>query len=344
VRSAPSGSSRRSPPRRLELVFLWALFSNGRGTAQIMIRFKRTILATCCVPWDARSRFDESLFRETVGDLLAHGLNDLYVFGTAGEGHAVGDDDYRRVVDAFLDELSVAGQEPMVGVISLSLRTVIERIEYAAERGCRLFQISLPFWGAVNDREIDAFFEETCGRFPDLRFLHYNLLRAGRLIKPAEYAALSEMHPNLVATKYGGGDPEIVTGLLERASALRHFLTEPGFYHGSAVGECALLASISIANPARARRYFEAGTAGDRALISSLYAELARMLVKLREVVGEGPHLDGAFDKIVSRLRDDRFPLRLIGPWQASDEMAFSRYRDFLRSDFPQWLPTASTP
>lgn len=307
-------------------------------------RFKRTVLATCCIPWDERDRFDEPLFRETVVDLLRHGLNDLYVFGTAGEGHAVSDADYRQIVSAFVEETATAGHDPMIGVISVSVRTVIERIEYAAERGCELFQLSLPSWGALNDRELKSFFRETCGRFPGLRFLHYNLARSGRLLQAHEYAELSEEHPNLVATKYGGGDPELMTACLDRAPALRHFFTEPGFFYGSLVGECGLLASISVSNPARTRAYYDAAVSGDVESAAALYAELVRMLVWLREAVGRGPHLDGAFDKIVGRIRDERFPLRLLGPWEGSDEGACDRYRRLLETAFPQWLPSPPRP
>ena len=63
----------------------------------------------------------------------------------------------------------------MVGVISLSLPTIIERIERARQMGIRHFQISLPSWGALSDSELKTFFKETCGRFPDCSFLHYNL-------------------------------------------------------------------------------------------------------------------------------------------------------------------------
>ena len=67
----------------------------------------------------------------------------------------------------------------MVGVISPSLTTIIERIERAAALGFSAFQISLPNWGTLSDHELRTFFREVCGRFPELRFLHYNLPRDG---------------------------------------------------------------------------------------------------------------------------------------------------------------------
>jgi dihydrodipicolinate synthase/N-acetylneuraminate lyase len=305
-----------------------------------MARYKRTILATCCVPWDENYRLDEDLFRSSIRDLLHRGFRDLYVFGTAGEGHNVSDSMFERIVDVFIGEVIAEGETPMVGVINLSLFTTLERIEYAAGRGCRVFQISLPNWGELNDHELFSFFREVCGRYPELQFLHYNLARAGRIVKPREYAILAEEHSNLVATKYGAGDPEMVNGLLEVAGSLRHFFTELGFFYGSAVGECGLLASISSTHAALARRYYEAAAQGDTDTLVALYRDLASMMTSVRAVVGPGPHLDGAYDKIFAKINDTRFPLRLLPPFEGSTEEAYQRYREILLARFPQWIET----
>jgi len=303
-----------------------------------MQRYKRTVLATCCVPWDEGYDLDERLFRASIRDLFARGFRDLYVFGTAGEGHNLSDRLYQRIVDVFLEEVLGEHETPMVGVISLSLLTVLERIDYAASRGCRVFQISLPNWGGLNDEEVFTFFREVCGRYPELQFLHYNLARAGRFVRPREYALLANEHPNLVATKYGAGDPEMVNGLLELAGTLRHFFTELGFFYGSVVGECSLLASISSTNPALARQYFEAGVRADMNVLCDLYRDLAGMMTSVRAVVGPGPHLDGAYDKIFAKVNDERFPLRLLPPFESSTDDAYRQYREILTRRFPRWI------
>ncbi|HET7716263.1 MAG TPA: dihydrodipicolinate synthase family protein, partial [Bauldia sp.] len=154
-------------------------------------RYKRTVLATCCLPWREDLVLDESLFRRSIRNLVGRGLSDLYVFGTAGEGHAVSDADYRRVVEIFVDEMKSAGGTPMVGVIALSLHTVLDRIAFAASKGVRIFQISIPAWGPLNDGELRSYFTQVCGSFPELQFLHYNLMRTGRLVRPHEYAELA---------------------------------------------------------------------------------------------------------------------------------------------------------
>lgn len=222
-----------------------------------MSRYPRTVLGTVCLPWAGDGTLDEALFRRTIVNLVKGGLPDLYVFGTAGEGYAVTDTLFQRVATIFAETMRDAGgAPPMVGLVSLSLATMIERLEFCRARGIDTFQFSLPNWAATSDSEMRRVFAEICGRFPEAKFLHYNLMRSGRLVRPRDYAELAETHPNLVATKYGGGDPFMISGLMTQAPQLRHFLTEQGFYLGAPLGECALLASIASSNPHRARDYW----------------------------------------------------------------------------------------
>ena len=306
-------------------------------------RYKRTILATCCLPWREDFTLDEPLFRKSVRNLVAGGFPDLYVFGTAGEGHAVGDADFRRVVEVFVDEMRSAGGVPMVGIITLSLRAILDRIAYAASLGVKVFQFCLPAWGPLNDVEMRRFFVEICGSFPDFQFLHYNLMRTGRLVRPHEYAELAEAHPNLVAVKYGAGDPETVAGLLREAPQLRHFFTEPGFYLGAPLGECGFLASIAASNPKRARAYFQAGVDRDQAALAGYYRELAGMMGAIRRAAGGMGLTDGAYDKIISKVADPDFPLRLLPPYQSASDEGYRGYLAELAARFPEWRPERSS-
>src|SRR4051812_6422515 len=114
------------------------------------------ILATAVVPWTERLEFDESRFRRQVHTIARTLTKHIYIFGTAGEGHAVNEPQFDQISKAFWESAAEAGVTPMVGLISLSLPTIIARIERDRALGFRLFQLSLPSWGALNDRELDA--------------------------------------------------------------------------------------------------------------------------------------------------------------------------------------------
>lgn len=301
-------------------------------------RYPADIMATAVVPWTTAWQLDERLFRRELAMMLAAGYRHIYIFGTAGEGYAVSDQQFLQISRVYVEVLREGGAEPMIGVISLSLPTIIARIEAARELGARQFQISLPSWGALTDGELFTFFEQVLGRFPDCRFLHYNLLRAKRLVTPEEYGRLAAAHPNLVATKNSTDAMSRVRGLLTQAPQLRHFLTETGFAHGSLLGECGLLISVASVNARTARAFFAAGQARDAATVLRLSGELQQIGKALVGVAGGGEFIDGAYDKILWKLHDPEFPLRLLPPYRAARDDAAEQLAAFLRQNFPHWI------
>lgn len=304
-----------------------------------MARYPSCIMAGCVVPWSDRNEFLEDLFRDQVRKLLKEGTQHLYIFGTAGEGYAVTNRQFLEVVKVFQKEMEQGGAQPMVGVINQSLGTIIERLEMARDQGVRRFQISLPNWGALADAELAQFFRETCGRFPDCEFLHYNLMRTKRLVTAPEYARLAEEHANLVATKNSTDSMERIHALITQVPQLQHFLTETGFIYGSLLGECGLLISLASTNWKSGRAFFEAGRRRDAETLIACQRELNAMLYMLINEGGPGEHIDGTFDKMIWRLHDSRFPLRLLPPYQGVPDEAFNRFATKLRDKFPRWAP-----
>jgi dihydrodipicolinate synthase/N-acetylneuraminate lyase len=303
-------------------------------------RYPSGILATCCVPWTDRLEFDEDMFRSLVRSLRTGLTSHLYIFGTAGEGYAVTDRQFAQVCRAFWSETRDGAAEPMVGIISQSLGTVQARIEEGAAIGFRRFQISLPSWGRLDDRELDRFFELTCGRYPGCQFLHYNLGRAGRILTPGEYGRIASDHPNLVATKNSSEDVGYLSRLVEATPDLTHFLTEDGFAYVSGFAECGLLISLASTNFARARRFFEtARTRG--AALSAMQRELREMARLLDGAIAGEAHMDGASDKIFCRLHLPDFPLGLLPPYSGVSEEVCSRFVAALRESLPAWVPDA---
>ena len=128
-------------------------------------RYPRVTLAAACVPWDERGDVMDEVFREQVRLHLAAGVKHIYIFGTAGEGYAVTESLFDEIVHLFTDEMRRDPEaRPMIGLISLSMRTTIERIERCLDQGLRTFQFALPVWGALNDNELATFFREVLGR------------------------------------------------------------------------------------------------------------------------------------------------------------------------------------
>jgi dihydrodipicolinate synthase/N-acetylneuraminate lyase len=302
-------------------------------------------MATAVVPWTETYALDEGLFRHEVATLLAAGYGHLYVFGTAGEGYAVEDAQFEHIARVFAQAMRAGNAEAMVGVISLSMETILRRIALARDTlGVRLFQVSLPSWGALTDAEVRTFFDAVLGRFEDCQFLHYNLLRTKRLLTAGEYAAIAADHPNLVATKNSTDSLLGVRELLDGAPMLQHFLNEHGFLFGSLIGQCGLLISLATINLAMGRHYFDAGRARDVDTLVKLERELSQIGQALAAMIGgDAVRIDGAFDKVLWRLHDPRFPLRLLPPYEGADPSAADEFLKFLREHHPRWAPQAGS-
>ncbi len=304
-------------------------------SAPLVVEKPAEILATAVVPWTATYEFDEDAFHRQVCTIAAGLTRHIYIFGTAGEGYAVTERQFDRIARAFWASSQSCNVQPMLGLISLSLPAIIERIERGRAMGFRLFQLSLPSWGPLNDRELDTFFAETCGRFPDCNFHHYNLLRTKRLLTSVEYARIAAAHPNLVAVKAGTGDPAIIADLLKVAPRLRFYFTEIGYEIARRTHDAGLLISLASVNYARAKEY----VAGDAARRAADVVDFQAMIGLVRELATRGYHMDGAFDKMLFRMTDPAFPLRLLPPYVSATEADWAHMRDALPA---RWKPAKS--
>jgi len=300
-------------------------------------RYPSCILAACCVPWNDDGTLAEEIFRREIRNLLANLTRDIYLFGTAGEGYAVTDKQFDQIVRVFREETIQPDVRGMVGIMSLSLPTMIERIERARAIGIHNFQISLPSWGALSDVELKRFFKEICGRFPDCAFLHYNLLRTKRLVTPDEYAALADEHPNLVAAKNSTDSMERIQGLMTKAPQLQHFFTETGYGYGSQIGECGFLISIASIHFAEAKKYFAAGQSRDFEKLLRSQRELLELILDIVTLGRSEAHMDGAYDKVFCKIHDPEFSLRLLPPYAGLSDETFQKIINLIRNKYPRW-------
>lgn len=304
----------------------------SRNTTVSTVFAPSPILGTVVLPWRDDNSLDEARFASQVRRIAESVSRHLYIFGTAGEGYAVSDRQFQQVAALFARTAGECNVRPMAGVISLSLATMIERIEFCHVLGIREFQLSLPSWGPLNDAELDRFFAETCGRFPDCHFLHYNIARTKRVLGPAEYTRLIPRHPNLVAVKTGISDPEVVAGLV-KLPQLRFYFTEAGYAVARRLGgNVGLLISLSSVNPRLAHEYVN-GTDERRA---ELTPGIQAILGALRGIAGDRFHIDGGYDKLLWSVHDPDFPLRMLPPYEGPRPEDAVRFRHSLP---PAWRP-----
>ena len=287
---------------------------------QVETRYPQCNLSDCLLPWTEDFELDIPVFEAHIQATLDGGYKNIYLTGTAGEGFALSEKRFRQVVEIFADKTVKPGIDPQVGIISTSMEHMMDRMAFCYEKGIRMFQITLPCWGALDDDELLLFFKTVCGRFADCRFLHYNNPRTKRRLTGKDYRRIIDHVPNLVATKNSSSDYGVTYEVIRNAPELQHFFLEGNYPFGSLLGECSLLCSYGHIFPQTSWDYYEAGVKGDK-------DELFRIQELLRYADGklfehcERDMIDSAFDKTFVWLRTPEFSNRLRPPYLGlSDE------------------------
>ena len=275
------------------------------------------------IPWTEDFRLDVPVFEDHIAGTLASGFKNVYLMGTAGEGYALSDSQFKEVVGIFA-RLTVRPEiAPQIGLISLSMTQIIERISWCREQGIKMFQISLPSWGELDEWERMLFFKTVCSTFPDCQFLHYNLPRTKHVITGQEYRKIMDENPNLVATKNSTSDYARVADLMKHAGELQHFFLEGGFAFGCLLGECSLLCSFEGLFPETTWDFFEAGKNRDLENLFRIHKILNEVDKVLFSHCVRGM-IDGAYDKALAALKNAKFSPRLLPPYLGMTEEEFS--------------------
>ncbi|MBN2883812.1 MAG: dihydrodipicolinate synthase family protein [Clostridia bacterium] len=296
-----------------------------------MKRYPAVIMATAVVPWDADCNFERIPFTKQVEHLCNHGVRNIYLFGTAGEGYAVNNRQFKEITHCFADLAKTLGFTPMVGLIDLSVPRMVEKLEIAYSMGVREYQFSLPSWGPLNDHEVDSFFKSLLGSYPDCTFLNYDLGRTKRFLEPRELFRLAEKHSNFAAVKYTRGLPEDFNEIASSGTPLQFFVTEQNFMELSRLTECGLLMSVGNADLKRAVRFVKLcheGCHGEAQVHLDIFMQIRD---KLKEAV-DFQAIDSAYDKLFTKLAVEEFPLRLLPPYQFASDEKFNTFRQAVNS------------
>ena len=108
-------------------------------------------------------------------------------------------------------------------------------------------------------------------------------------------------------------------GLLTVTPRLRFFMTEKGYAMARRTHAVGLLISLASVNPARAKAF----VAGDDAQRTADVADFSAMGATLKDLAADRFHIDGAYDKMLFRVSDPTFPLRLLPPYAHATEPCY---------------------
>lgn len=300
-------------------------------------RYHQSILVSCEIPWNENEELLEDTFRQEIRATLKN-FNNLYIFGTAGEGYAVTVNQFSNIVRIFREETIGEDIHPMVGAIGMSTPQVVERVGIAHDIGFRTFQITMPPWHVLSDTEYMKFFKDVCGNFPDAKFIHYNLPRQKRILLGSDYQRLEQAIPNLAGTKNTRKDIADIYDIATHTSELQHFWGEHGFPHGCLFDECSLLSSYGGLFTTKTKQFFNYGVSGQISKLFQMQAEYLTVMDAFDKPSAGYERIDGAFDKMIVRASGIDMPIRLISPYEGFDLEMFEKCIGEVKKQHPNWL------
>lgn len=123
------------------------------------------VWASILPEWDPCHRFDEERFAKNVRTLVAAGVHAIRTNGT-------------------------------------NTRDIVAQIEYCAKAGADAVMAAFPFWLEIGDREWLPLLQDSCHAAQSMGVLHYNTVRAKRVLHPANYAVWAREPPlNFIGSK-----------------------------------------------------------------------------------------------------------------------------------------------
>ena len=299
-----------------------------RSTQQVETRYPQCNLSDCLLPWTQNFDLDVPAYVAHIQAVLDGGYKHLYLAGTAGEGYALSEKRFEQAVEIFADKTVKPDIDPQVGIISTSMEHMMDRMAFCYEKGIRMFQITLPCWGALDDAELLLFFKTVCGNFSDCRFLHYNNIRCKRRLKGSDYRRIADEVPNLVASKTSSSDYSVTSEVIRNAPDLQHFFLENAWPYACLYGEASLLCSYDLIFPDLTRKFFDAGRQGS---VKEAFAIQERLMAVEEGLFASvtSDYIDGAWDKTFAWLKYPDFPMRLLPPYEGLTANEAKSARDY---------------
>lgn len=212
----------------------------------------RGVWAGITLSWDDKFRLDASLYEANLRRGVVAQVHGIYTTGSTGEFYVLEYEEFRTMVDIATEVCGDAGMPLQIGCCSDGTAKTIRLIEYAASKEVvGAVQVNLPYWMALNDREVLQFFMDLYTACPDIPIVHYNIPRAKRFLLGRDYARILEVAPSLVGAKFtfaGSHFGQLQDSIIATPD-LSYFVGENLLVSGMLLGARGVYSSLVCTNP-----------------------------------------------------------------------------------------------
>lgn len=301
-----------------------------------MTRALRGVWVAMPTPWQSDGTVDTGIVRELVVRYAEAGLDGAYTTGTDGEVHVMELDELAQLVPPFADAAAAASLPVQVGCGWSHTNGVIARGQIARLHGVEIIQVTLPAWIPLSDDEIVRFYGAIGAALPELRLIHYNIMRSGRMMNGEDFRRAHEVAPNLAGSKHTGGNMSLLQDIIDATPEMAHFTVDADIVSGVLVGSPGYYSFIANTSPSFALAMMRACDQGDwRA--AAAHARYCRRFFRRWLALCPDINSSSALAKIATAAGIlPEMPLAIKEPYTSGTERHVRELRALIEREFPE--------
>jgi 4-hydroxy-tetrahydrodipicolinate synthase len=235
------------------------------------------VIPPATTPFDAAGEMVLSDAGRQVEWLIENGAHGVAVGGSTGEGHTLGIEEFRDLVEAAIS--SAAGRIPVIaGIITDSTRDAVRRGLAVRDLGAAALQVTpVHYLFRPDDDSMVEHFRTLAGETGQ-KIIIYNVV-PWTYLSPALLLRIMDEVPGVIGVKQSAGDLKLLADLMADAKPgnLIFSAVDALMYPSYALGAHGSIAAILSAAPRPSVELWEAVRGGDHARAHQLHLALLRL-------------------------------------------------------------------
>jgi dihydrodipicolinate synthase/N-acetylneuraminate lyase len=292
--------------------------------------------ATVLLPVNADNSIDLGRLDEELAVLTASTVDGIYTNGTAGEFHAITEDEYDTVGALVAERCRAAHKRFQIGASHMSGDISLGRIRRALPLSPSGFQVILPDWCPLSDDEVIVAMEGLAAAADPLPLTLYNPPGAKTQVGPELFGRLAARLPQLIGIKVAGGDAAWFRSMEQHAPELAIFVAGHHLASGVRLGASGAYSNVACLNPSGAAAWHASMTESPDAaadLERRINAFLDAHILALKR---DG-YADAALDKTLAHIGGwAPIGTRTRWPFRSVDEGLAESLRPVARREMPE--------
>lgn len=213
---------------------------------------------TLLLPVNADDSIDFIRLSEEIDLLIAAGIDGIYSNGTAGEFHTQTEAEFDEVSRLLAGKCNAAGMPFQLGASHPVPVMMLNRIERTKSLAPSAYQVILPDWVALTDKEAIDFFDRITVVAGGIPLVLYNPPHAKRVLSPSALETLLKEIPSLVSIKLLDGSADWYNEMQAVARQAAVFVPGHHLATGVQMGVAAgSYSNVACINPKAAQHWWQ---------------------------------------------------------------------------------------